>query len=105
MASSLMGLIGIIDAYQVYIDKYSSWNWHQRKQHWCKVVGGAQKGLPVHALQEYWRKDRSMVPTPDFKDKRGKDHGDLVAEIAGVKGMFAASWAAGRAARGRRRFI
>ena len=88
------GFDRLINAYQVYQDKYDGWNWDQRNQHWCKVVGGAQKGLPVHALQEYWRKDRSMDPTPDFKDKRGKGHGELMVKIA--RSDFADSWATAR---------
>ena len=91
------GFDRLINAYEVYIDKYDGWNYDQRVHHWCKEVGGAQKDLPVHALQEYWRTDRPMDPTPDFKDKRGKDHGDLVADIARID--FADSWAALRKAR------
>ena len=114
------GFDKLINAYQDYLDKYDDWSSKQRKkeqkqwirkslgfgipivnfdhltQHWCRVVGGAQKDLPVHALQEYWRKDRSMDPTPDFKDKRGKDHGDLVDDIA--RSDFADSWAPARGA-------
>ena len=92
------GFDSLINAYQVYIDKFNDWNRGKLVHHWCKVVGGAQKGLPVHALQEYWRQDRSMDPTPDFKDKRGKNHGDLVADIG--RSDFADSWAACLAARG-----
>ena len=112
------GFDRLINAYQGYLDKWDDWSSKQRKkeqkqwirrslgfditlenfdhldQHWCKVVGGAQKDLPVHALQEYWRKDRSMDPTPDFKDKRGKDHGDLVDDIA--RSDFADCWATAR---------
>ena len=113
------GFDRLINAYQDYLDKYDDWCSKQRKkeqkqwirkslgfditivnfdhltQHWCKVVGGAQKDLPIHALQEYWRTDRSMSPTPDFKGKRGKKHGDLVEDVANID--FAVSWAVTRA--------
>ena len=32
--------------------------------HWCKVVGGAQKGLPAHVVNEYCRGDRPFDPCP-----------------------------------------
>ena len=64
------GFDKLIIAYQVYIDKYSSWNSDRSTQHWCKVVGGAQKGLPVRALQEYLRSDRIQPWVSKTKEER-----------------------------------
>ena len=64
----------LIAALQTYIDKFSGWNSEQRKQHWGNVVGGAQRQLPMHAVQEYCRTDRSFDPCPDFsKGARGRE--------------------------------
>ena len=32
--------------------------------HWCKVVGGEQKLLPAHMVNEYCRPDRPFEPCP-----------------------------------------
>ena len=38
------------------------------------VVGGAQRQLPMHAVQEYCRTDRSFDPCPDFSQgQRGRE--------------------------------
>jgi hypothetical protein len=43
----------VIDALQVYIGKFISWDWNQRDNHWVKKVGLAQFKLPIHVFQEY----------------------------------------------------
>ena len=37
---------------------------NERIDHWCKVVGGEQKLLPVHVVNEYCRPDRPFEPCP-----------------------------------------
>jgi serine/threonine protein kinase len=56
----------VIDALQVYIDKFYSWDWNQRENHWIQQVGGAQFKLPIHVLQEYNNPRRPFDPTPNF---------------------------------------
>jgi len=62
-------LSALVQALQTYIDKHHSWQDDQSEHHWCKVVGGAQRQLPAHVVNEYCRKDRSFYPTPDFIDE------------------------------------
>ena len=38
----------------------------QCEQHWVGKVGGAQRKLPIHVLQEYNNPDRPFDPTPNF---------------------------------------
>ena len=52
------GFDSLINAYQVFLNNYISWYNRQRMNYWCEEVGGAQKGLPVHALQWYYRPGR-----------------------------------------------
>ncbi len=56
----------LIDALQTYVDKVpEQWNYGgYAGTHWCKAVGGAQKMLPVHFVNEYVRSDRSFYPCP-----------------------------------------
>ena len=60
---SLQGLTG---ALQTYVDNSEkAWKSGQRAtDHWCKVVGGEQKLLPAHVVNEYCRGDRSFDPCP-----------------------------------------
>ncbi len=53
-----------------YIENYNSWDDSMRAHQWCKVVGGAQRRLPAHVVNEYCRPDRSFHPTPTFTDTR-----------------------------------
>ncbi|MBS0351424.1 MAG: hypothetical protein JSR33_09625 [Proteobacteria bacterium] len=66
---SLQPLIG---ALQVYVDNAEKvWNYDQRaKDHWCKVVGGAQREVPAHVVNEYCREDRSFDPCPAFTEEK-----------------------------------
>ncbi len=66
---SLQPLIG---ALQVYVDNAAKvWNYDQRAtNHWCKVVGGAQRGVPAHVVNEYCREDRSFDPCPAFTEEK-----------------------------------
>ena len=59
---SLQGLTG---ALQTYVDNAEKWHYDRRAvDHWCKVVGGEQKLLPVHVVNEYCRSDRPFEPCP-----------------------------------------
>lgn len=55
----------LTSALQTYVDGYRGWSDHQCKDHWCKVVGGAQKLIPAHVVNEYCRKDRPFEPCPE----------------------------------------
>lgn len=58
-------LQGLTDALQVYVDNAEKWNYDQRAEdQWCKKVGGAQKQLPAHVVNEYCRRDRPFGPCP-----------------------------------------
>ena len=86
------GFDKLINAYSVYVCGYSLMNDCERIKYWCEELGGSQKALPLHALQEYYRKDRKMDPTPDFKGKRGTSHENLVEQLSkknGLGGEFA----------------
>jgi ankyrin repeat protein len=54
----------LLEALKTYVDNFDSWNWHQREEQWCKKVGGAQKLLPAHVVNEYCRRDRPFDPCP-----------------------------------------
>jgi hypothetical protein len=56
----------LMDALQTHIDNVEKvWKYDQRAtNHWCKVVGGAQKHLPAHVVNEYCRGDRAFEPCP-----------------------------------------
>ena len=66
---SLQGLTG---ALQTYVDNAEKvWSYDQRAiNHWCKVIGGEQKLLPAHIVNEYCRPDRPfwLCPT-EWKSK------------------------------------
>ncbi len=60
---NLQGLTGALQTYVDNVDKV--WNYDQRAgDHWCKVVGGEQKLLPAHVVNEYCRPDRAFEPCP-----------------------------------------
>jgi serine/threonine protein kinase len=54
----------LIEALRTYSDNYISWNHSQRSDYWSKVVGGEQKLLPAHAVNEYCRPDRAYQIFP-----------------------------------------
>ena len=56
----------LTDALQVHVDNVKEvWKFDQRAiDYWCKVVGGAQKKLPAHVVNEYCRGDRPFHPCP-----------------------------------------
>lgn len=66
-------------AYNAYITAYNAWEntWENNSSPskgraaveaaWMKV-GFAQRRLPVHYINEYFRKDRSFEPRPDFDE-------------------------------------
>jgi serine/threonine protein kinase len=56
----------VIDALQLYIDKYDSWNWEQREKHWIEQIGSTQFKLPIHVLQEYNNPNRPFDGAPNF---------------------------------------
>ncbi len=62
----------LIKALQAYADNYDSFNWKmfesKREHHWQQVVVGAQKLLPVHVINEYFRPDRAFHPCPNFTE-------------------------------------
>ncbi len=71
---SLQGLTGALQTYVDYID-YAKKVWDYDRQvhvvhNWCKVVGGEQKLLPAHVVNEYCRPDRAFKPCPpEWKSK------------------------------------
>jgi len=58
----------LLQALDTYIKHYNSWDEDMLTDHWCKVVGGAQRMLPAHVVNEYCRPDRSFLPTPTFTE-------------------------------------
>ncbi|MBS0350786.1 MAG: hypothetical protein JSR33_06320, partial [Proteobacteria bacterium] len=62
----------LIGALQVYMDNAEKvWKYDQRAEnHWCKVVGGAQREVPAHVVNEYCREDRSFYPCPVFTEEK-----------------------------------
>ena len=59
-------LQGLTERYKpMWIILQKVWNYDQRAtDHWCKEVGGEQKLLPAHIVNEYCRPDRSFEPCP-----------------------------------------
>ena len=61
----------LINALQEYVDNYDNWSPDKREAHWCKVVGHAQRNLPVHVVAHYCDPEVPFYPTPEFnKDRR-----------------------------------
>jgi serine/threonine protein kinase len=55
----------LTDALQVYVDNAKTWNYDKRAiSQWCQKVGGAQRRLPAHVVNEYCRIDRPFEPCP-----------------------------------------
>ena len=59
----------LIDNYQTYIDSYSKWNEDQRNKYWVQEIGGAQRILPMHVLQEFCQPGRPFHPAPNFREE------------------------------------
>ena len=58
-------LQSLIDTLRMYVDNEKIWDHDQRaRDYWCKMVGGTQKALPAHVVNEYCRGDRSFEPCP-----------------------------------------
>ena len=58
-------LQGLTSALQTYVDNAAKWNYDQRAEdQWSKKVGGEQKLLPAHVVNEYCRADRPFEPCP-----------------------------------------
>jgi serine/threonine protein kinase len=61
----------LIDALDAYIKKYDSGEFKKsidNGEHWIRVVGGAQRLLPVHVINQYCHPQRSFRPTPSFTE-------------------------------------
>jgi hypothetical protein len=56
----------LILALNNYVKNYSLWDYEDCEKHWCQQVGGEQRGLPAHAVNEYCRPDRPFHPLPSF---------------------------------------
>jgi hypothetical protein len=108
-------LTPLIDALNTYVQNYDAWDIEKCKAHWCKVIGGHQRKLPAHVINEYCRPDRAfMVNTgpPDFLDltlprmgyKDGRDEYGLDWFLTKVydNGKMGDSWAVARGASIRR---
>jgi hypothetical protein len=54
-------LQSLLDALNTRAKQTNYCNGDQRVKHWCKIVGGAQKLLPAHAVNKYYRPDRSLL--------------------------------------------
>jgi serine/threonine protein kinase len=59
----------LLDALQTYIDNCDPWPADQCRDHWIHKVGGAQRLLPMHVLQEYCHPNRPFDPTPTFTEE------------------------------------
>jgi hypothetical protein len=59
----------LIEALQNYTDWSEQMNSREAENYWRTVVGGVQKLLPVHVVNEYCYPDRSLDPCPTFKEK------------------------------------
>jgi ankyrin repeat protein len=56
---------GLLDELKTYIDM--PWNQEKCVDQWTHKVGGAQRQLPMHVLQEYCEPSRPFDPCPNFK--------------------------------------
>lgn len=57
-------------ALKTYVENFDNWDWPQREQHWCTVVGTEQALLPAYIRQHYCDPDESFYPTPTFTKKQ-----------------------------------
>jgi hypothetical protein len=60
----------LIDGLQTLIDKCEIWNQTRFDNYWSLVVGGAQRLLPTHVVNEYCRLDRSFDSAPTFTEDK-----------------------------------
>jgi hypothetical protein len=60
----------LINALQMFVDNAENvWKYDQRAyDHWRKVIGGVQRLLPAHIVNEYCYPNRSFSPCPEFKE-------------------------------------
>jgi len=56
----------LLDALQKHIDLSRKSQHYEAKTQWQKQVGGAQRLLPAHVVNEYCHPKRSFEPCPDF---------------------------------------
>lgn len=63
----------LITALRTYRDNYVKWNEQECNKYWINHVGGAQRQLPVHFVQEYACAERTFVPVPDFTQRHNRD--------------------------------
>ena len=66
----------LIDNYQTLLDhwpgtatlKHAPWSGELFNAYWLQEIGGVQRALPIHVIQEYCQPDRSFAPIPNFKE-------------------------------------
>jgi serine/threonine protein kinase len=56
----------LLNALQKFTDLCNATMWSEAGTQWNKQVGGAQRFLPMHVVNEYCRADRPFEPCPDF---------------------------------------
>lgn len=102
----------LVDSLKQLIDNSSNWSWEQFKSYWVKEVGGNQKLLPAHVINEYCRPDLSFNDNRNFQDEqfprtRETNEGEwFTANYSG--GLLGNEWASFRGAaswRGSRRSV
>jgi hypothetical protein len=109
-------LTPLIDALKAYVQNFDVWDDKKCEAHWCKVIGGHQRKLPAHVINEYCHPDRSffvnngppdyLTLPPDFLDltlprvgyKSGNEEYGLDWFLTQVydNGKMGESWAASR---------
>jgi hypothetical protein len=57
----------LINALQVYVDNYVTWNGPELEKHWYNVVEKAQRYLPAHVMQHYCEPNVPFYPLPKFE--------------------------------------
>jgi len=58
----------LIQAYQTTSDLYKASKYDEGNTAWVQQVGGAQRLLPAHVINEYCHPTRPFYPSPNFKD-------------------------------------
>ncbi|KTD24461.1 hypothetical protein Lmac_2548 [Legionella maceachernii] len=58
----------LISSLKTYYEQCSNWNGSQMENHWCHVVGMAQREVPVHIAQEYCRTDLALRKERSFTE-------------------------------------
>ena len=56
----------LVDALQKEIELINASKWTEEVVHWQRQVGGAQRQLPAHVVNEYCHPQRSFEKCPDF---------------------------------------